>query len=170
MSNSSIEEEIRTTGRLVYTNRGRSMLPLIREGRDAVVLERPAGRLRKYDVPLYKPTPFNGAYVLHRIIKVRENDYVIRGDNCIRKEIGIRDEDIVGVLVSVLRGPREDAAKSSREDTAKGAAVSTGGRGGVKEIKVTSFGYKLYSRVWVFLFPFRYMWAGMKSVVRRIVR
>ena len=152
MSNSSIEEEIRTTGRLVYSNRGRSMLPLIREGRDMVVLERPKGRLRKYDVPLYKPTPFTGAYVLHRIIKVRENEYILRGDNCIQKELGIRDEDIVGVLVSVIRG-----GKNGNPDASK-------------EIKVTSFGYKFYSRLWVLLFPFRYMWAGMKSVVRRIVR
>ena len=183
MSNSSIEEEIRTTGRLVYTNRGRSMLPLIREGRDVVVLERPAGRLKKYDVPLYKPTPFTGAYVLHRIIKVRENDYVIRGDNCIRKEVGIRDEDIVGVLVSVLRAkgaPGGEKGKNSRGGAAgekagkanrrSGSATAAGGNAGVKEIKVTSFGYKFYSRLWVLLFPFRYMWAGMKSVVRRIVR
>ncbi len=145
MSNSSIEEEIKTNGRLVYSNRGRSMLPLIREGKDAVVLVRPQGRLRKYDVPLYKPTPFEGKYVLHRIIKVRDNDYVIRGDNCISKEVGIKDEDIVGVLASVLRS-------------------------GGKELKTSDFGYRVYSHVWVWLFPFRYVWSRFKSVVRRIVK
>ena len=144
MSNSSIEEEIRTTGRLVYSNRGQSMLPLIREGKDAVVLVKTQGRLRKFDVPLYKPTPFDGRYVLHRIIKVRDTDYVIRGDNCITKEVGIKDEDIVGVLASVLRSG--------------------------KEVKTTDFGYKLYSRIWVWLFPLRYCWRGFKSVVRRIVK
>jgi len=144
MSNSSIEEEIRTAGRLVYSNRGTSMLPLIREGKDAVVLVRPEGRLRKYDVPLYKPKPFDGQYVLHRIIRVRGNDYIIRGDNCITKEIGIKDEDIVGVLYSVLRSGRE--------------------------LKTTDLKYRLYSHVWVWLFPLRYLWRGAKSCVRRIVK
>ena len=141
MSNSSIEEEIREKGRLVYSNRGRSMLPLIREGKDVVVLVRPQGKLRKYDVPLYKPTPFTGKYVLHRIIQVRENDYVIRGDNCISKEYGITDADIVGVLSSVIRSG--------------------------KEVKTTSFSYKFYSRLWVFLFPLRLCFAKAPALLRK---
>lgn len=54
MGSSTFEEEIQRTGRLVYTNVGCSMMPLIRQHRDLVVIEKPQGRCRKYDVPLYK--------------------------------------------------------------------------------------------------------------------
>ena len=72
---SSFEEQLRLHGKIIYTNVGTSMMPLLREGRDVMIIERPKGRLKKYDVPLYiRP---DGMYVLHRILRVRKNDYVI---------------------------------------------------------------------------------------------
>ena len=68
MANSTFEEEIQRSGRLVYTNVGRSMMPLIRQHRDLVIIEKPQGRCRNYDVPLYRK---DGRYILHRILKVR---------------------------------------------------------------------------------------------------
>ena len=66
------------------------MLPLIRQGKDLLLIARkPEGRLSKYDVPLYRRD--SGQYVLHRILKVRENDYVICGDNRWHRETGITD-------------------------------------------------------------------------------
>ena len=72
------EDVIERDGRLVYTNVGDSMRPLIRQDRDILIIEKPHGRLKKYDVPLYKRD--SGQYVLHRVLKVREKDYVICGD------------------------------------------------------------------------------------------
>ena len=51
---STFEEEIRRTGKLIYTNVGDSMLPIIRQGRDLLIISKVEGRLKKYDVPLYK--------------------------------------------------------------------------------------------------------------------
>jgi len=144
MNSSSIEEEIRKNGRFVYSNRGRSMLPLIREGKDVVVLVSPVFPLRKYDVPLFKPAHFDGRYILHRIVKVKDGSYVIRGDNCISCEYGVKDEDIVGVLSAVVRGG--------------------------KEISVSSFGYKAYSRFWCFIYPLRYVLKRFKGLLRRLFR
>ena len=79
MSKSSFEEELDKKGILVYTNKGNSMYPLIRQGKDVLIIKKCNTRLKKMDVPLYKRE--SGQYVLHRIIKVNENDYVIRGDN-----------------------------------------------------------------------------------------
>ena len=79
MIRSTFEEQLAQNGRLIYTNKGSSMLPLIREGRDLLIIEPVHGRLKKYDVPLYKRD--SGQYVLHRILKVRSDDYVICGDN-----------------------------------------------------------------------------------------
>ncbi len=105
MNKSTFEEEIQKHGKLVYTNVGDSMLPLIRQGRDVLVISKAEGRLKKYDVPLYRRD--SGQYVLHRILKVRENDYVICGDNRWNKEFGITDRHIIGVLTSVIRNGKE---------------------------------------------------------------
>lgn len=101
MGSSTFEEEIRRSGRIVYTNVGRSMMPLLRQHKDLMIIEKPSGRCKKYDVPLYRRD--NGQYVLHRILKVRREDYVMCGDHCWTKEYGITDRHIIGVLTAVVR-------------------------------------------------------------------
>ena len=127
MSSSSFETILEKEGQLIYSNRGDSMWPLIRQGRDLLVIRRPEGRLKKYDVPLYRRD--NGRYVLHRILKVREHDYVICGDNRWQKETGITDRHIIGVLTAVIRDG--------------------------KELSVNDWRYRLYVRLWCDLFPLR---------------
>ena len=127
MINSSFEEMIEKEGRLIYSSVGDSMLPLIREGRDIVIIGRCSGRLKKYDVPRYRRD--SGQYVLHRILEVRENDYVICGDNRWSKETGITDRHIIGVLTAIVRDG--------------------------KEISVNSWRCRLYAHIWCDLFPLR---------------
>ena len=79
MWKSTFEEVLARDGRLVYSNVGDSMWPLIRQGRDLLVIEPARGRLKRLDVPLYKRD--NGQYVLHRILAVNPDSYVICGDN-----------------------------------------------------------------------------------------
>ena len=121
------EDVIERDGRLVYTNVGDSMRPLIRQDRDILIIEKPQGRLKKYDVPLYKRD--SGQYVLHRILKVRDSDYVICGDNRYCKEYGITDRHIIGVLTAVVRDG--------------------------KEMPITDWRYRLYVHLWCDLFPLR---------------
>ena len=90
---STIEAEIEKHGTGIFTNVGDSMMPLLRQRRDIIHISKVEGRLKKYDVPLYKRD--NGQYVLHRILKVRENDYVICGDNRTGMEEGITDRHII---------------------------------------------------------------------------
>ncbi len=97
----TFEEILERDGRLVYTSVGYSMRPFIRSGEDLLIIEKPSGRLKKYDVPLYRRD--SGQYVLHRILKVREKDYVICGDNCRVREYGITDRHILGVLTGIVR-------------------------------------------------------------------
>lgn len=105
MNKSTFEEEIKKHGRLIYTNVGDSMMPLIRQGRDILIISAVNGRLKKYDVPLYKRD--SGQYVLHRILKVRADDYVICGDNRWQREYGITDRHIIGVLTGIVRDGKE---------------------------------------------------------------
>ncbi len=71
-------------GELVCPIRGVSMLPLLEEDKDAVLLVPVLGKLHKYDIPLYQT--MDGKQVLHRIIDVQENGYLVSGDNCISVE------------------------------------------------------------------------------------
>ncbi|MDE6671171.1 MAG: S24/S26 family peptidase [Ruminococcus sp.] len=80
----TIEDELNRTGRLLQTTVGDSMEPMLKNRENIVVLEKTDGILKKYDLPLYRRP--NGKYVLHRIIKVRKNDYIICGDNRWKKE------------------------------------------------------------------------------------
>ena len=142
----SFEEVLERDGRLVYTTVGTSMLPLLRQGRDLFVVEkRGPGRLRAGDVALYRRPP--DKYVLHRVIEVREKDYVILGDNCVNREYGITDDDILGVMTGFMRNGKQHA--------------------------VTEKGYRLYTFLMLHSVGVRILWkravgfvkAGIKKVL-----
>ena len=105
MNRSTFEAELESNGRLIYPNAGVSMMQLLRQDRDLMIIEKPKGRLKRYDGALYVRK--DGKYIMHRVLKVRENDYVICGDNCIKKERGITDAQIIGVLRGVIRDGKE---------------------------------------------------------------
>ncbi|MCQ3035146.1 MAG: S24/S26 family peptidase [Bacilli bacterium] len=94
----NFEEILEKEGTLVYTCVGVSMLPLLRERKDILTISKITNKPKKYDVVLFKRD--SGQYVLHRIVKVRKHDYVLLGDNQWRKEKGVLDRHIIGVLTS----------------------------------------------------------------------
>lgn len=142
MIKTNYEEELNRKGKFTYTCSGVSMLPLLGQHKDLFTIEKKQGRCKKYDVVLYKCPP--KSYVMHRVVEVRENDYVILGDNCLNKEYGIRDEDIIGVMTSFVRDG--------------------------KEYSVSHRGYRMYAAMWYFLYPLRKAWRKCKSKCRRILR
>ena len=103
MNKSSYEQELARTGSLTYVTTGRSMRPFIRSGEDLVHLraKQPGERFSKYDVILYRRA--SGKYVLHRIVKVLPDSYVLCGDNCVDKEPGITDQMVLAVLTGITR-------------------------------------------------------------------
>ena len=121
------EDVLARDGKLIYTGTGYSMLPLLRPKRDLIIIQRPSGRLRRYDVALYKRGP--GEYILHRVMKVRPDGYVLCGDHQWRREYGVTDRQIIGVLTAFVRDG--------------------------KEISVTDRRYRLYVRLWCGLFWLR---------------
>ncbi len=83
---------------------GTSMYPMLKSGKDRVVVAPVDSTLKKNDVPLYKGS--NGKLVLHRIIKVKSDGYVIRGDNLYHNEYDVTDEKIVGILKGFYKGDK----------------------------------------------------------------
>lgn len=85
------------------------MEPLLHDRFTTVVIEKPAGRLHKNDVALfYRPGGTflgqpKGRYVLHRVVKVRERDYLICGDNRIYWE-PVPEEWVLGVMTGFFNG------------------------------------------------------------------
>ena len=107
----SFAEYLNTHETLTYTNVGVSMLPLLRQGKDLFTVRRKgAERCEKGDVVLYRQTP--NRYVLHRVIAVCPEEYVILGDNCIGKEI-VRDADILGIMTGFVRNGKAHSVQDA---------------------------------------------------------
>ncbi len=73
-----IIEAIRDGGQFVFYPSGISMKPTIIPDEDCVILVE-VGELKKYDLVLF--TRDDGKYVLHRIMKINNGQYTIKGDN-----------------------------------------------------------------------------------------
>lgn len=97
-----VEEQLSTGGGAEFYPRGTSMLPLIREGRDSVLLTSVKGPLKKFDLPLYKRQ--NGQYVLHRIVSVNNGRYTLVGDNQFELERGLPHSRVIAVVSHIRRG------------------------------------------------------------------
>ena len=98
----SFEELLHKDGKLVYRTRGVSMLPMLHENRDLVIIRVPSSRLKKHDVALYRR---GTDYVLHRVIGVEEGGYRILGDNTYNVE-RVAESDVIGVLTEFVRRGR----------------------------------------------------------------
>ncbi len=136
-----IEEYLEENGIYVGLTKGISMRPMLREGRDTILISPVRGRLKKYDVPLYRR---GEDYVLHRVVKVREADYVICGDNCMEREYGVTEDRIVGVL--------------------------SGFRRGKKYVAIDHPCYLFYAKLWVAIYPIRRVWMRLCAIARGCVR
>ena len=136
-----IEDVIKAEGVFISTTSGVSMYPMLRDRRDTIVVRPPQGRLKKYDVALYKR---GNAYILHRVLKVKPDSYIIRGDNCDKKEYDITDKEVLGVLTEFYRDG--------------------------KQIDMNGWRYKMYVRVHCMLFPVRFLGRRIYWGIRKVWR
>lgn len=131
--------EYLSTGKTVKLSpRGISMLPMIRQNVDSVVLSPVPEKLKKYDLPLYQRD--NGKYVLHRIVKVGET-YTCIGDNQFELEHGLRHDQMIAVVTEFYRGEKKHS--------------------------VAEFSYRLYCRFWHYSRGIRHIWRRGKGWLKR---
>lgn len=124
---STLEQELKN-GRTVATpTKGRSMQPLLYEGKTIAVLLPVTAPPRRGDVVLYKRA--DGDLVLHRVVRVQGDSYIIRGDNCFYDE-PVNSAQLLGVMTEVVRNG--------------------------KTIRVTDAAYRCYAAFWMGSYPLRH--------------
>ena len=95
-----MREVIESDGQFTFCPHGTSMMPLIREGVDKVVLVK-ASNLKCNDVVFYQRD--NGQFVLHRIVKMKNGEYIMCGDNQFMLEYGIFNKHILAKMKAFVR-------------------------------------------------------------------
>ncbi len=139
-------EELEKHGKYFSVPQGISMRPMLRSKQDIVEVHKLEGTARKYDLVMYTRGADQQG-VLHRVLHVREKDYVIAGDNCWRKEY-IPHEQVAGIAVRFMRNG--------------------------KWIEVDNPWYLTYVHLWTDFFflrrPLLFMRDKAKRVIRAVIR
>jgi hypothetical protein len=106
---------------------GNSMSPFLIHGRDTVYLSRVTKPIRRGDMILYRRR--NGAYILHRVYRVKQDTYTLVGDGQYGLEPGIRKDQVLAMVTAVRR---------------KGKLLRKG-----------SFCWEFFAHIWLALLPVR---------------
>lgn len=123
--------------------RGFSMRPFLEDNRDKALLTK-AGDVRVGDPVLAEIS--SGHFVLHRIVRLENNEVTLRGDGNLGVE-HCRLQDVKGAVIGFYRKGRETL---DRTDGAK---------------------WRLYSFVWMHLFPVRrYLLAAYRRIWLRFFK
>lgn len=96
MLSNNIKQRLKTDDFVISNINGNSMSPFLNEHSDRVVVSRVNRDIHLYDVVLYE---VNNKYILHRVIGIKDDEYVIRGDNRILEE-HIQKDKIIGILIA----------------------------------------------------------------------
>ena len=136
-----IKEKLAVSGTVKFSPQGISMLPMLRQGIDSVVMSPVPEKLKKYDLPLYRRD--DGKYILHRIVEAGES-YTCCGDNQYDYEYGLRHDQMIAVVTAFTRGERLH--------------------------NVDELTYKLYCRFWHYSRPIRHLWRRAIGWLKRRLR
>ncbi len=138
-----IEEVLSSGGEFRLFPKGTSMLPLLVQGKDSVVLKRNEGiPAKKHDIAFYRRT--NGQFVLHRVMKIcKDGSYTMCGDNQYKMEPSVMPNQIIGYVSEIYKGD--------------------------KPLRFRSLRYRIYVFFWTFM-PYRRMIRFPKRAMSAIKR
>ena len=125
--------QLETAGRTNLAVTGCSMLPMLRQGRDTVILAPIEGELKPGEIALFRRE--DGRYVLHRVIATEPEGYIFCGDNQAQPE-QVAHRQLEARVIGYMR---------------KG-----------KEHGLTGIGYRLYRWALVRLFPVRKYYIALR--------
>lgn len=106
-----VEAEIAEGNPVRFRLKGQSMFPLLRNGRDIVVLHPcQEDELRPMDVVLFR---YRGAHVLHRILRREGNKLLIQGDGSYVAREECTTADVVGIVRTIVRPSGKEVSVDS---------------------------------------------------------
>lgn len=134
-------DQLLAEGKVVQINpQGYSMYPLFVPGRDSAVIAPIDRKLKRGDVVLFRRD--GDLLVLHRLARHKSDGYYMVGDNQKELEGPLREDQMKGILVRVIR---------------KG-----------KSFSVKNPVYVLLSRIWLFLRPVRLCITKPLAAIKRL--
>ena len=104
MSYNQIEEIIERDGQVLETTYGVSMQPMLHQGENPIIISKITKPLKKRDVILFRCD--SGKYLLHRIIKIKKDGYLTRGDNNLFDDGVVKEEQVKGILTGYYQGEK----------------------------------------------------------------
>ncbi len=135
-----MEATLQGGGEVAFAPAGNSMLPMLRSRKDKIILVQAPQKLKKYDIPLYRRE--NGKFVLHRVVAVKKDSYILCGDHQGQLEYGVKHDQIIAVVKAFYRGGKYIDCSASRA-------------------------YWLYCRIWTRLLPARQLFLRLQNLVCR---
>ncbi len=133
-----IEEQLNQGKEVTFRIKGNSMLPFLVSDVTDVTLVRPLDKCTRYDVVLFQTK--EGKYIMHRIIKTIEDEYITMGDALKTRE-KITQKQIIGVMKSFQTAD--------------------------KIVDCDALSYKRKVILWVLLRPFRRILLGLYRKIKR---
>ena len=96
--------QLQNGGKATLIVHGYSMLPMLRNGRDSVLLQLPDAAPKKRDIVLFQRQ--DGSYVLHRIVKCTADGYLCCGDHqCVPE--AIQPAQVLAVVSDYIRNGKQ---------------------------------------------------------------
>ena len=135
-----MEEVLNSGGEFKIISGGTSMLPMLRDKKDTIILIKNPSRLKRGDIPLYKRE--DGSFVLHRIVKVKDDIYTTRGDNHYISEYPVHHNQVIAILTAYIKNG--------------------------KRIECTSVKHKIYSFYVLNFLPLRFVLKRSKKLLSKI--
>ncbi len=135
-----IKETISSGRSIRFSVTGNSMFPLFVNRRDSVTVS-PADCVKKYDIVLHRRG--DGTYIMHRVIGIKGDKLTIAGDNENTKEKNVPRDAVIAKVTSFNR---------------KGRTYN-----------MNELAYRLYSRVWLLVFPARLHILALLIWTRRLM-
>ena len=99
----AIKETLESGGTVELPITGTSMFPLLRAGRDTVIIKMADG-YSVGDIIFYRRD--DGHFVLHRIVGIDENGFILCGDNQTDLEKGITDKNVIAKVIEIHRAEK----------------------------------------------------------------
>ena len=107
---SDMKTQLEKDGIIAFVPGGVSMWPTLKDKGQSVVVQKKTERLQKMDVALFLRA--DGSYVLHRVMAVLDDGYVMLGDSQINPE-KVSEDQVIGKMTGFYRGKKYVDVNSS---------------------------------------------------------